>query len=226
MISLPASLAHQIEPLTRHYGSPLSIIADLSRRDFEPLNKTDRIGEVCMVIRRPDGRLITAIKTTSPLDAYRIPTGGIKPDEDIESALLRETFEETSLDVTIRRFLAVIQYRLTPLYGNTSDWTFYTFVFLLDEIGGHLHPSDPSEKIADYRMVWPTELLNVAETLYQSTSGEDPTFTYPANSWGAFRSIVHQVIYHLLTDTVAALTDSNLSITTISPSDNQGGTSP
>src|SRR6266487_1360095 len=88
------------------------VAVELHGEPFDPLILNDRIGEVCMVIRRKNGKLLTAIKTFYPPGAFRLLTGGIAHGESIEAALLREVDEETGLDVIARRFLAVIEYQL------------------------------------------------------------------------------------------------------------------
>ena len=98
-----------------------------------------------MVVRRPNGKVLVAIKTFYPRGAYRLPTGGIHHGERVLDALLRETHEETGLDTAVRRFLATISYRgrSTP---NAAP-LFHTFAFLLDELGGTLGALDTNEEI-------------------------------------------------------------------------------
>ena len=102
----------EIAALATRYGTPRRVAVALSGGPFRPISATDRIGEVCMVVRRKNGKLLTAIKTFYPPGAFRLLTGGIGHGESIEAALLRETAEETGLDVAVRRFLAVIEYQL------------------------------------------------------------------------------------------------------------------
>src|SRR2546427_9724952 len=91
-----------------------------------------------MVIRRPNGNVLLAIKTFYPRNAYRLPTGGVRHGERILDALLRETAEETGLETVVRRFLAHVTYRGTAasLGAPPSAPLFNTFAFLLDETGG------------------------------------------------------------------------------------------
>ena len=90
--TLPQDVQNELEQLAQRYGQPLVHTADLEASNlFDPLNKTDRYGEVCMVIRRKNGLLLTMVKTIYPKGAYRLPTGGINYGEPIRDALLRET---------------------------------------------------------------------------------------------------------------------------------------
>src|SRR6185503_11487916 len=128
------------------YGQPRRITAQLDNWQFSPVTMGDRYGEVCMVVRRPNGMLITAKKTFYPAGAFRLLTGGVGHGELIAAALLREVAEETGLEVVVRRFLAVIEYHLQELGARPSNpqlassnlQPFATFAFLLDEIAGTL----------------------------------------------------------------------------------------
>src|ERR1700730_11411247 len=101
--TLPQHTQDELMLLAHTYGQPLVQVANLEISSlFDPLNKTDRYGEVCMVVRRPNGKLLTMIKTFYPKGAYRLTTGGINHGENILDALLRETQEETGLQVEIQ----------------------------------------------------------------------------------------------------------------------------
>src|SRR5690348_13723723 len=103
---LPQETRVELDMLASSFGQPLERIVDLSTSNyFDPLNKTDRYGEVCMVVRRPNGKLLTMKKTFYPPEGYRLLTGGINHGETILNALLRETQEETGLQVEVERFL-------------------------------------------------------------------------------------------------------------------------
>jgi 8-oxo-dGTP pyrophosphatase MutT (NUDIX family) len=185
-----------------------------------------------MVIRRPGGALLTAIKTFYPPGAYRLLTGGVGHGEPIEAALLREVEEETGLDVEVQRFVAVIEYHLepsvvrsplsvvdqgaSPLSDNRQsitdneqitqhatrntqhNYTFVTFVFLLDEVGGTLGPRDPEERIASFREVQTAELPMLAATLDGIGQGFDPRIGGSWSDWGRFRAVVHRVVHEAL----------------------------
>src|SRR3954454_11677714 len=102
----------EIADLAARYSPPRRVTAGLDSWEFDPLTMTDRYGEVCMVVRRPNGKLITAKKTFYPAGAFRLLTGGVEHGELIAAALLREVAEETGLDVVVRCFLAVIEYQV------------------------------------------------------------------------------------------------------------------
>ncbi len=195
--SLPQSVQNEIQQLGLRYEQPIMRTADLpTSRLFDPLNKTDRYGEVCMVIRRPNGRLLTMTKIHYPKDYYRLPTGGINHGESILAGLLRETQEETGLQVEVKRFLAIAAYRIT----NVSDTPlFYTFAFLLDELGGTLGALDEDEQVGGFLEIEPAELPTLADKLdhlkvqFGAEDGEN------WGPWGEFRAVIHRLVYEALT---------------------------
>jgi ADP-ribose pyrophosphatase YjhB (NUDIX family) len=193
--SLPHDVQDELRQLARRYGQPLIETMDLANtRRFDPLNKTDRYGEVCMVIRRRNGHLLTMTKTTYPPNAYRLPTGGINLVESVIDALLRETQEETGLQVNVERFLTAVAYRIPG-----QDYpSFYTFAFLLEEVGGTLGVIDQDEQIEDFREIPPEALLAVAENLEQVTTNYSQNIDGYWRDWGHFRAIIHRLVWEAL----------------------------
>jgi NAD+ diphosphatase len=215
---LAPAIETEITDLAARYGPPQRVTAVLDGWQFSPLTMADRYGEVCMVVRRPNGRLISAKKTFYPAGAFRLLTGGVDHGELIATALLREVAEETGLDVVVRRFLAVIEY---PLRGGweigdgsqesskvvptpnshlpTAISHFATFAFLLDEIGGALQAHDPGERIEAFRELAVADLPALAETLEHVPNTHDDEIDGSWRDWGHFRAVAHRVIYAALT---------------------------
>lgn len=189
----------EVQALARRFGTPARHDVVLADDLFDPLSKSDRAGEVCMVIRRPNGKLLTAIKTFYPPGAFRLLTGGIHHGESIYDALLRETEEETSLEVEVERFLAVARYRFAS-DAPAHPPRFMTFAFLLQEVGGTLHPSDPDERVGEFREIAVDELPIIAD--YLATLGDDPSSEIEGrwSDWGRFRSAIHRAVYTALTE--------------------------
>jgi len=191
-VELSATTRREIDDLARRYGEPRHIDATIHDGFDDPIRRKDRFGEVLMAIRRPNGKLLVAIKTFYPRGAYRLPTGGIHHGEPIHDALLRETKEETGLDTTVRRFLATIAYRgrTTP----TDAPLFHTFAFLLDELGGALGALDTDEQIEDWRELAPEELRAQAAVLEGLTTEGKKSIGGSWADWGRFRAIAHRVV--------------------------------
>lgn len=195
--TLPQSTQDELTQLAERFGQPLVRTIDLGEtRQFDPLNRKDRYGEVCMVVRRKNGRLLTMKKTFYPTNAYRLPTGGIDHGETIFAALLRETNEETGLKVETRRFLVAAPY----ITGSTGERpVFYTFAFLLDEIGGTLGVLDEHERVEAFREIEPEQLPELAEALEQV--GGAPYSREIDGSWrdwGRFRAAIHHLVSEAL----------------------------
>jgi 8-oxo-dGTP pyrophosphatase MutT (NUDIX family) len=134
-------------------------------------------------------------KTHYPREAYRLLTGGIDHGEPIFDALWRETAEETGLEVTINRFLVAAAYRLI---GEEVP-RFYTFAFLLDEIGGTLGAIDEGEHIEDFREIEPGELPAMADRLEHIGANYSNSIDGNWHDWGHFRSTIHTLVYEAIT---------------------------
>ncbi len=203
---LPPAIEQEITELSQRFGTPVRRTVLIANEGlFDPLGKPDRYGEVCMVVRRTNGKLLTARKTFYPDNAYRLLTGGISHGEPIFDALLRETEEETGLEVEVRRFLAVIDYRLERPAGKTppnrpkNAPSFHTFAFLLDELGGTLACYDPDERVEDFRDVAVAELPVLARHLRQLGQDFNPDIHGRWRDWGRFRAVIHDVVHETLT---------------------------
>jgi ADP-ribose pyrophosphatase YjhB (NUDIX family) len=182
----------EIAALTERYGAPQRSLAVLEDDRFDPYVMTDRYGEVCMVIRRPNGRLITMRKEVYPPGVFRLPTGGIRHGEAIHAALLRETAEETGLDVTISRFLCAVGYRGPA--DPPERIGFASFAFLLDERGGVLASHDPAERLEAFGALAPHELPTLAAHLEQLSATRARAIGGRWQSWGRFRAVIHRAV--------------------------------
>ena len=197
---MPIDFGPEIAELAARYGEPRRIEALINDGFLDPIHKPDRVGEVCMVIRRPSGNVLLAIKTFYPRGAYRLPTGGIRHGERILDALLRETSEETGLETVVRRFLAHVTYRATDALSGPEPAAalFHTFAFLLDETGGTLGARDLAERIEGFTEIDPARLVEVAERLERVTSSPSADIGGDWADWGRFRAVVHRVVHEAL----------------------------
>ena len=193
-MELSPQAAREVEELARRYGSPERVRATIDDSFDDPIGKPDRFGEVCMVIRRPNGKLLLAIKTFYPRGAYRLPTGGIGHGERILDALVREAHEETGLELRIERFLAYIAY----VGPSTTAARFHTFAFLLTELGGTLGALDETEQLEDWREIAPSQLPAVAAFLDDLRTRGTRPIGGDWRAWGKFRAVVHRVVHEAL----------------------------
>jgi len=188
-------LDEEIALIAARFGEPRRVDA-LIRPFFDPIQRPDRFAEVCMVIRRRNGKVPLSIKTFYPRGAYRLPTGGIHHGERILDALRRETEEETGLETVTERFLAWITYR--PVSAPDAPPLFHTFAFLLDEVGGRFHTRDLEEQIEEWFEVEPAALGDVADRLDRITSAPSHEIGGDWADWGHFRAVVHRVVHEEL----------------------------
>jgi 8-oxo-dGTP pyrophosphatase MutT (NUDIX family) len=186
----------EIDALAARFGRPLVVDSPIADYFDDPIRKPDRYGEVCMVVRRPNGRLLVAIKTFYPRGAYRLPTGGIHRGEGILDALLREVKEETGLETDVRRFLALIAYHGTTVPSGTP--IFHTFAFLLDETGGRLGALDTTEQIEDWREIAVADLRRIADFLDDLKTAGTMDIGGDWRAWGKFRAVVHRTVAEAL----------------------------
>ncbi len=192
-VDLSAAITSEVATLARRYGAPRVVDSPIDDSFDDPIRKPDRFGEVCMVVRRPNGRLLLSIKTFYPRGAYRLPTGGIHHGERIYDALVREAHEETGLDVEVERFLAHIRYQ--PAGRPEGGPLFHTFAFLLGERGGELGAIDTTEQIEGWREVEPRALPDVAAFLDDLRSSGSVAIGGDWRAWGRFRAVVHRAVH-------------------------------
>ncbi len=194
--SLSQEIQDELTQLAHTYGTPLVRPVDLGISTmFDPLNRTDRYGEVCMVVRRRDGHLLTAIKTFYPRNAYRLLTGGINHGERVYDALLRETHEETGLEVKVSRFLAAIAYSLN---NENETPVFYTFAFLLEEVSGVLEVLDEDERVEAFHEISVADLPIMAKNLRNVQHEASNEIAGNWHDWGNFRAVVHDAVYEAM----------------------------
>ena len=173
------------EPITRSYRLP---IEENSVAYWQRV-LAKRHSEVIFLIRRTNGLYVTHTKASYPSGVYRLPSGGIKPGEDLLTALWREATEETNLALHIERFLIIIHYRFE--YGE-NRFPFTSYLFSLQERDGRmLRSNDPSEEITGFKENTLAEIGDLAKEL-ESLPAE-------WRDWGRFRAVAHRLVVQLLT---------------------------
>lgn len=147
----------------------------------------DRRGEVVFCVIRPNGKIITTTCGDYPKGIYRIPTGGIKHNEDIMKALFREVKEELGLEVKVRAFGGAVRIR----FEYDDDYLmFYSYLFILDEIGGKLLLDASDNEISEIREV---DLEGLSKT-----AGALGAIKGKWRDWGHFRYITTNAVYQYL----------------------------
>jgi 8-oxo-dGTP diphosphatase len=190
-VQLPVVDPLELRTLAARYGNPIyrcyDIEADDHLRRHRWKERPDRRGEVVFAIRQPNGEILLHTKPQYREEIYRLPTGGIHPDEGVEDALYREIAEETGQPVVLRRFLGLLNCRF-HLKGKSV--TFPSYIFYLESLTDELNGSDPCE-IAAYQTVPPEQLTQVAWRL-RCLKGK-------RQRWGYWRSLCHDLVYQYLT---------------------------
>lgn len=147
--------------------------------------KKDRRGEVAFAVKRPNNRIIIVRTSFYPKGVYRIPTGGINYGENIIEALHREVKEELGLIVKIEKFIGVIRYRINY---NTGSFNFYSYSFLLNEIGGNIMTDAIDNEVSEYKEA---DLNILNETVSKLRSFNDSW-----KDWCNFRAFSTEFVYN------------------------------
>lgn len=189
---LPAPLRAEMAELAERFGSPLTGGGDLGESPYLRRVVEGRFAEVCMVVRRPSGRLLVFRKPFYPAGIVRLMTGGIEDGESILDALLREAHEETGLSVSVSRFLAA------SIYLTDGRPQFASFAFLLDETGGALGALDEDEHVEFFREIEAEDLLAIAEALDHLPNEYNAALDAEIHHWGRLRALNHRLVYQAL----------------------------
>lgn len=173
------------------YGLPIEreVVLPVSRATFQYWQDVlrKRSAEVVLVLRRPNGRYLVHTKAFYPQGAYRLLSGGVKAGEDLIAAVRREAFEETSLQINVECFLAIVRYHFI---WQEQDLPFTSYLLLVAEESGVLQCNDRNEAISDYREVMLADVSALADDLE----------ALPADwrDWGRFRAVCHRLAVETL----------------------------
>ena len=146
----------EVEALATRFGEPLchSSTLRVSQATYDAWSRKTSTGplacrgEVIMVIVRPNGNVLLHTKDFYPPGVYRLLSGRVLWNDNVEQTLHREVKEETSLQVNVARFLGLIEYDF-QCRGRTLP--FVSYLFELHETGGELCCLDQREGITDFR---------------------------------------------------------------------------
>jgi len=149
--------------------------------------QNDRRGEVVFCVIRPNGKIVTVTCSDYPSGIYRIPTGGIGYNEDIVTAVYRETKEELGLDVEVLNFAGVIKIRLEH---DNEHVMFYSYLFILKEIGGEILVDASDDEVSEVMEVDIDGLERISDSLADIPG--------KWNDWGKFRYVTTNAVYRFL----------------------------
>jgi 8-oxo-dGTP pyrophosphatase MutT (NUDIX family) len=186
-LSLEQALRSQREELETRFGAlpraHLQLEADV--RFFDDVARAqdrERMGEVILVLRRPDGQVLLHTKTFYPEGIYRLPSGGINGNEPVMDAAAREAAEETELVLRDAQPIGLITY---DLYRAVEHVDFHSWLVLAGVVGA-ARAGDPHERIEGYRWTPLDRLPQVASTL----RSVPPQWS----GWGHFRALAHDLV--------------------------------
>lgn len=163
--------ATMLEEIEREYGTPreMTMSFPMNPAEFDMLKEsmTDgRNSDTTLFIFKGD-QVIVIAKPWYPEGLYRAPSGGIKPDEDMELSAKREAYEETGVEIELVRY--ILRIYVTFTCGEISEkWT--SHVFTARYVSGDPHPIDTRE-IKKVALLSLEELSALKEKLLAQDSG-------------------------------------------------------
>ena len=112
-------------------------------------------------------KVVVIAKPWYPEGLYRAPSGGIKPDEDLELTAKREAYEETGVEIQLESYILRIEVTFT-CGPQKEEWT--SHVFTAKHLSGDLKPIDTKE-IKEVTLMSLEELAALKEKLLAQSSG-------------------------------------------------------
>jgi len=157
--------------IEQRYGIPreLSMSFSMNPSEFQNLKdsmKDGRNSDVTLFIFK-NSKVIVIAKPWYPKGLYRAPSGGVKPDEDLELCAKREAYEETGAKIKLKRYILRIYVTFT-CNTNKVNWT--SHVFTATYLSGDLRPIDTRE-IREVNLLSLDELAALKGRLLKSDSG-------------------------------------------------------
>ncbi|MCJ7578810.1 MAG: NUDIX hydrolase [candidate division Zixibacteria bacterium] len=159
------------ENIEQRFGIPrqLSMSFPMNLLEFQNLKdsmKDGRNSDVTLFVFK-DNKIIVIAKPWYPKGLYRAPSGGLRPDEDLELCALREAYEETGAKIELGKYILRIHVTFTS-HEDKVNWT--SHVFTAKYLSGDLKPVDTRE-IREVNLLSLDELFALKEKLLESDSG-------------------------------------------------------
>jgi ADP-ribose pyrophosphatase YjhB (NUDIX family) len=163
-----------IENMEKRYGKPAFLNTEISMSPAEleivrNSQKDGRAHDITLFIFN-DGKLLFNAKHFYPEGLFRAPSGGVNRDETIELGAKREAYEETGVEIELKRYLARIDVRFFNRENKNEqiDWTSY--VFSAKFVSGEIAPQDTDE-IREAKWIKPDEIPKFTEIMKNSERG-------------------------------------------------------
>lgn len=179
---------HIVQELVLRFGSPAveRWSFPMKEGEFAELKRITELGrghDVSLCILRGD-ELATIRKPSYPPDAFRVPSGGVHPEESFVDGATREALEETGLEIEIEGYPLYILVTFTH-QDESVKWA--SHVLRARPVGGELRPLDTDEIAAARWIGWKELLGEVNSVLRDSGLGGL-----------AYRARLHDRAYELL----------------------------
>ena len=160
-----------LKKIEQRFGTPreLSMSYPMNPTEFQGLKDSmndGRNSDVTLFIFK-EGKVIVIAKPWYPKGLYRAPSGGLKPDEDLELCAKREAYEETGTEIELEKYILRIHVTFT-CHEVKVNWT--SQLFTAKYLAGDLRPIDTRE-IREVSLLSLDQLAALKEKLLESDSG-------------------------------------------------------
>jgi ADP-ribose pyrophosphatase YjhB (NUDIX family) len=160
-----------IEMTERLYGKPqeLSVEISINAKEYARINSSRHNGrahDVTVFITHGD-KLLFIAKHFYPKTLFRAPSGGAMPGESLIDGAIRETREETGVEIELQRYLLRIRAKFVDRQ-NAINWT--SHIFKACYLSGEIKPTDTNE-IREARLVDRSELAKFNEIFMKVNTG-------------------------------------------------------
>ena len=179
--------SHEFPEQARYYHCALNFGKSQFQRWQQKINTKGLRGEIAVAVTDPDQQILLHTKSFYPKGAFRIPTGGIHPNEPADKALPRELYEETGFKMLRHSAPAVVLYEF---HHDQACLSFLTFLYhvIPDQTEPVIH--DTSEEITEFMWKPLSFLDSVVGTLNSL-----PIAGW--RDWGRMRSVCHLILLEL-----------------------------
>ncbi len=135
-----------LQTVADKYGYPpvIAMEAPVDEEEYNFIRSTQSYGrnhDITLYIFKGNKVIVNA-KHHYPNGLFRAPSGGLKPGEEFEEGVFRETYEETGTKIKILRY--ILQINVSFSFGRKSiPWR--SHVFTAKYLSGKIEPTDHRE---------------------------------------------------------------------------------